>query len=148
MVLKGSFRPASDFRASVIRGRPAMLVIDAAGTSTTSCFVHMAGMALRGLRGERLSPRITMLVVPTANASMQETPSGFLGLSGGPGDLVKGGAIYDARPGAFRPILADSLAFSVPLYVILCNTDFVKTILGKERKIPIRNNLTSVSLVS
>ena len=120
MALKGPFRPASGFRASVTRGRRAMLVIDAAGTSTTSSLVHMAGMALRGLRGERLSPRITIPVVPTANASMQETPSGFLGLSGGPGDLATGGSIYDARPGAFRPILADSLAFSVPMCLCLC----------------------------
>ena len=130
MILRGSFRPAFSFRASVTRGSRSMLVIDAAGTSTTSALVHMAGLMLRCLRGERLSPRITILVVRAANASTKETPSGFLGLSGGSGDLVKGSGIYDERPGAFRPILADSLAFSVPIYVILCNTHFVKTIFG------------------
>ncbi len=128
MVLRGSFRLAFSFRASVTRGSRSMLVIDAAGTSTTSALVHMAGLRLRCLRGERLSPRITILVVRAANASTKETPSGFLGLSGGSGDLVKGSGIYDERPGAFRPILPDSLAFSVPIYVILCKTPFVKTI--------------------
>jgi hypothetical protein len=52
-----------------------------------------------------------MLVVPAANALMKDTPSGFYGLSGGSGDLVKAGSACDERPGAFRPILADSLAF-------------------------------------
>ncbi len=127
MVLRRSFRPTSRFRASVTRGSPSMLVIDAAGASTTSSLVRMAGMKLRGLRGERLSPRITMLVVPAANAFTKDTPSRFPGLSGGSGDLVKAGNIYDERPGAFRPTLADSLAFSAADYVILCNICFVKT---------------------
>ena len=128
MVLRGSFRLTPNFRVSVTRGSRSMLVIDAAGTSTTSALLHMAGLSLRCPRGERLSPRITILVVRAVNASTKETPSGFLGLSGGSGDLVKGGSIYEERPGAFRPILADSLAFSVPVYVILCHTHFVKTI--------------------
>jgi hypothetical protein len=118
MVLRGSFRLTLNFRASVTRGSRSMLVIDAAGASTTSGLVHMAGMRLRWLRGKRLSPRVTILVVRTANASTKETPFGFLGLSGGSGDLVKGGSIYNERPGAFRPILADSLAFSVALYML------------------------------
>jgi hypothetical protein len=128
MLLSGSFRPTSNFRASVTRGSRPVFVIDAAGTSTTSGLVHMVGMRLRRPRGERLSPRVRILVVRAANASTKETPSGFLRLSGGSGDLVKGGTTYDERPGAFRPTLADSLAFSVPAYVILCNTYFVKTI--------------------
>jgi len=134
MVLRGSFRLTSNFRASVTRRGRSMRVIDAAGTSTTSCLVHMAGMRSRCPRGERLSPRITIPVVRTANASTKETPSGFLWLSGGSGDLVKGCGICGERPGAFRPTLADSLAFSVPMYVILCNTSFVKIIFGPLEK--------------
>jgi hypothetical protein len=109
-----------------------MSVIDAADTSTISGLFHAAGVRLRRLRGERLSPRITMLIVPAANASTKDTPPGFLGLSGGSGDLVKEGSIYDERPGAFRPILTDSLAFSAAIYVILCETHFVKTNLTKD----------------
>ncbi len=94
MALNGSFRLTSGFRASMTRGRRSMSAIDAAGVaSTTSGLVHMARIRLVRLKGERLSPRITILVVPTANASAKETPSAFLGLSGGPGGLVKGGSI-------------------------------------------------------
>jgi hypothetical protein len=94
VLMRGSFRLTSGFRASVARWRRSMFAIDATGASTTTGLLHTAGMRLRHLRSERLSPRITILVVPAANASTKDTSSGFLGLSGGPGDLVKGGSAY------------------------------------------------------
>ena len=131
--LRGWFGAGSGFRAVAIRVGRAMSGIGAAGISTTSGLVHLAGVRLRRRGGECLSPRITILVAPAANASTKETSRGFLRLSGGSGDLANEGCIYGERPGAFRPILADSLAFSVPTYVIIRNMSSVKMKWGAEQ---------------
>ncbi len=130
VLLKSLLRLTSGFGAPVMRGSRSMCVIDAAGTSTISGLVRRAGTRSRRVGGERLSLRITILVVPAANASTKDTPSSLIsGCLAAPAVSQK--EAVSAMKDPALSVLSSRIVwlYSAAIYVILCYTHSVKTIL-------------------